>query len=63
MDGAGAEGIGVTWASHSPRERARAVSHPHLSQPCGSGAGADGVHQGLSGVQRVAEGALAGPRC
>lgn len=57
MDGGGAEGVGVTRASHSPRERARRVSHPHLSQPRGSGAGADGVHQGLSGVHWVAEGA------
>lgn len=41
-----------------------AHSAPHLPQPGGPCAGADGVHQGLPGVHGVAEGAGAGPgRC
>ena len=41
-----------------------AHSPPHLSQPGGPCARADGVHQGLPGIHGVAEGAGAGPgRC
>lgn len=37
--------------------RVRSHEQGHLSQPGGPCAGADGVHQGLPGVHRVAEGA------
>lgn len=50
---------GVPWGVFLPQLHLVTDSHKqgHLSQPRGSGAGADGVHQGLSGVHWVAEGA------